>query len=153
MSWVQYLMEKIKVYRVYLFLESKNFSVHISELYSTSKNNRRKWELLCSAFCKSQQQKKKPLEDGPVSPETAVLQANRSMGLTNENALHACIFFMQFPAALNPNIKTEILSVMNWIGHGFLPKERFLDSMLKRAYCIEQKLSSLPFGKGWRNFA
>lgn len=29
---------------------------------------------------------------GAVSPETAVLQANRSMGLTNENALHAGIF-------------------------------------------------------------
>lgn len=57
--------------------------------------------------------KKKPLEDGPVSPETAVLQANRSMGLTNENALHASIFFMQFPTALNPNIKTEILSAMS----------------------------------------
>lgn len=97
--------------------------------------------------------KKKPLEDGPVSPETSVSQANRSTGLTNENALHASIFFMHFLTALNPNIKTEILSTVNWIGQGFLPKERFLDSMLKRAYCIEQKLSSLPFGKGWRNFA
>lgn len=97
--------------------------------------------------------KKKSLEDGPVSPETAVLQANRSMGLTNENALHSSIFFMQFPTALNPNTKTEILTAVNWIGQGFLHKERFLDSMLKRAYCIEQKLSSLPFGKGWRNFA
>jgi len=51
-------MEKIKVYHAYLYLESKNFLVHISELYSTSKNNRRKWELLSSAFCKSQQKKK-----------------------------------------------------------------------------------------------
>lgn len=58
MSWVQYLMEKIKVYHVYLFLESKNFLVHISELFSTSKNNRRKWELLSSAVCKNQQKKK-----------------------------------------------------------------------------------------------
>jgi len=55
---------------------------------------------------------------------------------------------MQFPTALNPNIKTEILSAVNWIGQGFLRKERFLDSMLERAYYTEQKLSSLPFGKG-----
>lgn len=82
-------MEETKVYHVYLFLKSKTFSVHITMLFSLSKNNRRKPELFSSALCKSQQ---KEAIRRAVSPETAGVQANRSMGLTNENALHAGIF-------------------------------------------------------------
>lgn len=57
MNWVQYLMEEIKVDHVCLFLESKNFSVHISVLFSTSKNNPKKQEQLSSAYYKSWQKR------------------------------------------------------------------------------------------------
>lgn len=65
------------------------------------------------------------------------------MGLTNEDALHANIFFMQFPTALNPNTKIEILSAVSWIGWGFLLKECFLDSTLKRVCCTKAVWSAL----------
>lgn len=84
-------MEKIKLYNVYLFLESKNFSVHISKLFSSPKTTGEHEK--CSPQHSAKANKKKPLEDGPVSPETAVLQTNRSMGLTNENAPHSSVSF------------------------------------------------------------
>lgn len=56
---------------------------------------------------------------------------------------------LAFP--LNPDIKTEILSAVNWIGQGFLPEDWVLDGMLKKAYSTEQKPPRLPFGKDEEN--